>query len=74
MTLQLPIRSVPKSNYYDRIVFKLNQPYTAKDGTVYNNYGSYLMQQYYRHPEYFRNSYWFTQQRVPRVLCLRTRR
>lgn len=49
-----------KSTYYDCIVFKMNQPYTAKDGTVYNNYGTYLMQQYYRHPEYFRNAYTFT--------------
>jgi len=53
------------SNYYNCIVFKLNKPYTAKDGKVYNNYGTYLMQQYYRHPEYFRNSYAFTHNVCP---------
>ncbi|MBR1395307.1 MAG: DUF4270 domain-containing protein [Prevotella sp.] len=53
------------SNYYNCIVFKLNKPYTAKDGTTYNNYGTYLMQQYYRHPEYFRNSYAFTHNVCP---------
>ena len=54
-----------KSTYYDCIVFKMNQPYTAKDGTVYNNYGTYLMQQYYRHPEYFKNPYTFTHNVCP---------
>ena len=56
--------SVPDSirsttNYYNCIVIKMNQPYTAKDGTSYNNYGTYVMQQYFRHPEYFKNSYSF---------------
>lgn len=47
------------SSYYDNIVVKLNQPYTDKAGKRYNNYGTYVMQQYYRHPEYFKNSYTF---------------
>ena len=64
LTIKDSVRN--KTNYYNRITFKLkNQKYTAADGTVYNNYGSYLMQQYYRHPEYFRNSYWFVSRVCP---------
>ena len=45
----------------------MNKPYTAKDGNgvTYNNYGTYIMQQYYRHPEYFKNSYTFSTTSVP---------
>ncbi len=43
----------------------VNKPYTDKDGTTYNNYGTYLMQQYYRHPEYFKNSYAFNHNVCP---------
>lgn len=43
----------------NRLVVPVNQPYTDTAGNTYNNYGTYLMQQYYRHPEYFRNSYSF---------------
>lgn len=57
LTVSDSLRS--KSSYYNSIVIKMNKPYTAKDGQVYNNYGSYIMQQYYRHPEYFKNSYSF---------------
>ena len=38
------------SDYLDLINIRLNQPYTDKSGVVYNNYGSYVMQQYYQHP------------------------
>ena len=47
------------SSYYDLIKVRLNQPYTDKNGVLYNNYGSYVLQQYYKHPEYFKNSYHF---------------
>ena len=43
----------------------LNKPYTDKNGTTYNNYGTYIMQQYYKHPEYFRNSYAFSHNVCP---------
>ena len=36
----------------------LNKPYT-KDGKTYKNYGSYIMQTYAEHPEYFKNNYEF---------------
>ena len=37
----------------------LNKPYKARDGKTYKNYGSYIMQTYYEHPEYFETSYRF---------------
>lgn len=48
------------TNYYQNIRISLNMPFTDREGNTYNNYGTYLMQQYYQHPEYFRNSYAFT--------------
>lgn len=36
----------------------LNKPYT-KDGKTYNNYGSYILQTYAEHPEYFKTNYKF---------------
>ena len=53
------------STHLDNIHISLNKPYTAVDGTTYNNYGSYLMRQYYDHPEYYRNSYTFTHNICP---------
>ena len=47
------------STYIDNIRISLNRPYTAVDGTAYNNYGTYILRQYHAHPEYFRNSYTF---------------
>lgn len=52
-------------NYMENIRVMLNEPYTATNGTTYNNYGTYLIQQYYDHPEYFRNSYSFTHNLCP---------
>lgn len=52
------------SNYF-RIKVSLNEPYTDKQGVTYNNYGSYLMQTYYDHPEYFKNSQTFIQKVCP---------
>jgi len=53
------------STYIDNIRITLNQPYTATNGTTYNNYGTYIMRQYYEHPEFFRNSYTFTHNVCP---------
>ncbi len=47
------------TSYQNSIRIPLNERYTGSDGTVYNNYGTYIMRQYYDHPEYFRNSYTF---------------
>ena len=53
------------STYIPYIRIALNQPYTAPDGQQYENYGTYVMRQYYDHPEYFRNSYLFTHNVCP---------
>lgn len=37
----------------------LNKPYTAKDGTEYDNYGTYLMKTFVEHPEKFKSHYQF---------------
>ena len=43
----------------------INEPYTAKNGKTYKNYGSYILQQYYEHPEYYTNSDVFTRNICP---------
>lgn len=53
------------SNHVDVIRIPLNEAYTDKDGKTYNNYGTYLMQQYYQHREYFNNSYAFSHHVCP---------
>ena len=51
------IRSL--SNYNPYLQIKLNDPYTDKNGRTYKNYGTYIVRNYYEHPEYFKNSYSF---------------
>lgn len=46
-------------SYRNNIRLKLNEPYTAQNGKTYNNYGTYILHQYYDHPEYFKNNYSF---------------
>lgn len=53
------------STYFHNIRIPLNDAYTAKDGSTYNNYGTYVLQQYFQHPEYFRNSYAFAHHVCP---------
>lgn len=62
--------NVPKhtrdtATYTPYITIKLNQPYTDSNGKTYNNYGTYILQTYYEHPEYFKNSYTFRNHVVP---------
>lgn len=52
------------STYLNHIRITLNEPYT-KNGVTYNNYGTYLMRNYYDHPEYFKNSYTFIHNLCP---------
>ncbi len=54
--------------YQPAIKVSLNQPYTAADGTVYDNYGTYILRQYYDHPEHFANSYVFAHTVCPGFL------
>ena len=53
------------STYQQNIRITLNEPFTDRNGVTYNNYGTYLIQQYHQHPEYFRNSYVFAHNVCP---------
>lgn len=46
-------------SYGDIIRISLNDAYTDKNGKTYKSYGNYILQTYYEHPEYFKNSYTF---------------
>lgn len=63
LTYSDSIRST--SNYVDKARLPLMEPYTDKNGVEYNNYGTYILQNYYEHPEYFKNSYTFVQNICP---------
>ena len=52
-------------NYVDIGRVTINDPYKDKNGKIYSNYGSYILQNYYTHPEYFKNSYTFVQNLCP---------
>ena len=47
-----------------RFKIYLNKPY-SKDGKVYNNYGTYIMQMFVEHPEYFKSNYTFLNKVCP---------
>lgn len=53
------------SGYFDYIRVSLSDEYTDKWGNTYNNYGTYLLRNYYEHPEYFKNAYAFTNNLCP---------
>lgn len=44
------------TTHYIPINIPLNGKYTDRNGREYKNYGTYIMQMYYEHPEYFKNS------------------
>lgn len=52
------------SDYTPYIRIKLTEPFT-KDGVTYNNYGTYILRQYYSHPENFQSNYKFTHDVIP---------
>jgi len=53
------------TSYFHNIRISLNDAYTDKNGVTYNNYGTYILQQYFQHPEYFQNSYAFSHHVCP---------
>lgn len=66
LTLSDSMRTVRKNNnYYSYISIPLNKQYKAKDATIYNNYGTYIMRNYYKHPEYFKNAISFIKNVCP---------
>jgi hypothetical protein len=54
-------------NYLNNIRLTLNESYSpmGHPELTYPNYGTYLLHQYYDHPEYFKNSYLFAQNVCP---------
>lgn len=63
MTDSDSVRNAEKGSY--SINIKLDKPYKAKNGKEYDNYGTYLLQTYYEHPEYFKNPSEFTKNVCP---------
>lgn len=53
------------STYGDVGRVTLNDSYKDKNGQKYSNYGSYILRNFYEHPEYFKNSYQFVQNICP---------
>lgn len=49
---------VDKTNM-ESVIIPLNGKYIDKNGREYENYGTYIMRQYYENPDYFKNSYSF---------------
>ena len=54
-----------QTDYINNICVRLNDPYTDKEGVTYNNYGTYIMRNYYNHPEYFKNANTFRTKLMP---------
>jgi len=57
-------------DYYPSVNFTLTGAYTDKNGNTYENFGSYVLQMYYEHPEYFENSLKFAKNVCP-GFCLK---
>lgn len=53
------------NGYFNNVRISLNKPYTDAEGNTYGNYGTYILQSYYKHPEYFVNSYAFAHHVCP---------
>ena len=53
------------SSYADIARISLNEAYTDKQGVTYNNYGTYILRNFFEHPEYFKNSYSFIHSLCP---------
>lgn len=60
------------STYVPYINVLLNEPYTDKKGNNYNNYGSYILQNYFTHKEYFKNSLTFANNVCPGFYIMST--
>ena len=63
MTLKDSVKSL--TSFQPRVAIRLNKPYTDKNGVTYKNYGTYILRNFYDHPEYYKNSYAFIHQICP---------
>ena len=68
LTVKDSIRNLGSNYYNDRIRIKLDDEYTDKEGNSYDNFGTYIIRNYYAHPEYFKNSYSFIHNVCPGLL------
>lgn len=59
------IHNEAETSSYHNIRIKLNDKYTDKDGSSYNNYGTYVLQKYYKNHSNFANSFSFTHNVCP---------
>lgn len=56
LTISDSLRSLYRSGkYFAYVKVPLNNEYVDKDGNIYNNYGTYIMRQFYKNPSYFKN-------------------
>ncbi|MBR5689726.1 MAG: DUF4270 domain-containing protein, partial [Prevotella sp.] len=53
------------SNYTNNIRIVLDKEYTDRDGNTYNNFGTYLLNTYYKNPSAFGNSLKFMNEILP---------
>ncbi len=53
------------STYMPYITFKLNKPYTSREGKTYDSYGTYILQMYYDDPSNYKNAYTFRNKVTP---------
>ena len=63
LTVKDSVRAL--SGYQPMVSIRLNQPYTDKNGVTYKNYGTYILRNYYEHPQYFKNSFNFIHRICP---------
>ena len=54
-----------ETSYINNICVRLNDPYTDKEGKTHENYGTYILRQFYEHPEYFKSPSSFRTNVVP---------
>ena len=54
-----------QKSYIPYIRLKLNKEYISKEGEKYNNYGTYIIREYYKNPQNFRNRHKFLKNIIP---------
>ena len=63
--LALSNKQRQSSDYSNNIRIMLNKEYTDRDGKTYNNFGTYLLNAYYKNPSAFGNSLKFMNEILP---------
>lgn len=63
--LSVSDKAKSSTGYTTNICIPLNDPYVDKDGNHYNNYGTYLMQTYYKNPPVYGDQLKFIKEVIP---------